>query len=224
MWALNSFTVELARDQCTGAGAADRDQAGTDSGHGRAEAADELPVQIQNMCKCYSPTSDGDALAEARKSQQTRPAAGGKRCSDWITQGLTRILRSGGPPDQQRVTHSVGSDIQKGAGRSIPVLLRGLPPRCRRTGRWREDIARSPPGGTCTPGRVWPAERCNRNRAGQVTVGAGTVIVRHALAGLLACNSAGSGGAGLSGAGEEDSIEIKRGSVGRVGRPGLRKR
>jgi hypothetical protein len=39
MWAPNRFTVGLARDQCAVAGAADRDRAGTDSGHGRAEAA-----------------------------------------------------------------------------------------------------------------------------------------------------------------------------------------
>jgi hypothetical protein len=41
MWALNSFTVGLARDQCAGARAADRDRAGTDSGHCRAEAASQ---------------------------------------------------------------------------------------------------------------------------------------------------------------------------------------
>jgi hypothetical protein len=42
--------------------------------------------------------------------------------------------------------------------------------------------------------------------------------------GATGINSAVAGGAGPSGAGEEDHIEINRGSAGRVGRPGLCKR
>ncbi len=88
------------------------------------------------------------------------------------------------------------------------------------TGRWREEIDGPMTGGTCTPGKVWPADRCNRNKAGQVTVGAGTV---KRWRGYWHAASPGGGWAGQSGAGEEDSIEIKRGSEGRVGRPGLSK-
>jgi hypothetical protein len=36
---------------------------------------------------------------------------------------------------------------------------------------------------------------------------------------LLACSSAGGGGAGPGGAGEEDRMDIKRGSAGRISRP-----
>ena len=82
------------------------------------------------MWQCYSPTRDGDSesLAEARKGQQMRPAAGG-RSSDRITQGLTGSSWLEDSPAQQRVTRSVGSasDTQKGSGGSI--LVHGLRPK-----------------------------------------------------------------------------------------------
>jgi hypothetical protein len=77
-------------------------------------------------------------------------------------------------------------------------------------------------------GLVWPysggaraADRCNRNRAGQV--GTGTVK-RWRDRALLGCSSAGGGGARPGKAGEKDLIEIMRGSAGKIGRPCLRKR
>ncbi len=66
-------------------------------------------------------------------------------------------------------------------------------------------------GGAYTSGRGLPysggvraADRCNRNRAGQVGAG----IVKCWLGGaLLACSSAVGGGAGPGGAGEEDVLD-----------------
>ncbi len=90
-------------------------------------------------------------------------------------------------------------------------------PERRLTWRWREEID----GGACKPGRVWPysggvrsADRCNRNRAGQVGASLRSVKRWRGRA-LLACSSSGGGGAGPGGAVEENCNKAWIGEQGR---------
>ncbi len=65
MWTLNSFTVGLARDQCTGVGAEDRDRVGTDSGRDVIEPRFDVPTFSTPQNKM-----DGDYSGGARHKQE----------------------------------------------------------------------------------------------------------------------------------------------------------